>query len=144
MTDLIATNMRVVYKSVPCLSSLPRRLPTQCVRPSLPLYLCHMKIKIPHLRLLIPLRSPATLHIPPLLRLARNVSNSVQRRAQLDDAEPQHARLDAQRAAHGVLRSGIAVEAHDKVVADVVARAALAALGRLGHVEDAPVGDAAD
>jgi len=95
---------------------------------------------------IIPNPSPPRLpEIAPLLRSALVPANLLQPRAQLDDREPEHARLQLEDAADLGLGRRVAVEPHDEVVARVGARAAAGeALGGLGQGEDAPVGYAAD
>lgn len=76
------------------------------------------------------------------LHLTHHILELIQCSARLDDRIPQHSRIQTQGPAHGVLRPGGAVEAHDKVVAGVV-RGVVFAHG-FGEVEDAPVCDTAD
>jgi len=85
-------------------------------------------------------RSNLTLLSIPL-RLAAHILDLLQLAPHLHHTIPNHARVQAQRPPHRMLRLGARVEAQDEVVALAVDGALLAR--RLGQQEGAPVGDAA-
>lgn len=91
------------------------------------------------------LNNSSVLHsisISPPLHLTNHTPQLIQRAPHLNHRIPQHSRIQAQGSAHGVLCSGGAVKANNKIVACVVGDCVFS--HGLGEVEDAPVCDAAD
>lgn len=81
--------------------------------------------------------------IPPLpIHRPTNILDLLQRCPQLHDTKPDHPRIPRQQIPHSILSLNRTVEAHDEVVAAVVA--GLMFVSGAGEQEDAPVGDAAD
>lgn len=83
-----------------------------------------------------------SISISPPLYLTNHTPQLIKRPAHLDHRIPQHSRVQTQRSAYRMLRSGRTVKADYKIVACVVGDCVFS--HGLGEVEDAPVCDAAD